>query len=364
MTFRVSMASSPTSSDCMDTPKYIALHAKFLIMPHDEAVRNLGAAQPFKNEKFPPIKVAVLPDAVVLDGRGNVTSMPPLIGRPCFGRVEYFLRHRHKYPRTKIIGEDKREVKNSSRCDLCPVRAACAKVVAARVKSDINLMLTVKDCFGPSLDRNEPVTFTGQVGQNLWQPVLTSIIGVGPWQTSNDEHVRIVVENHRANQLRKWRDFSQKRRAAAVRNNEPDQWVIDQAPAERVRRYAALLKMCGPSAAHDRLKSWSGETCTSVARTWFVWTMLRAQRKKHGCSHIARYIIESGEDTRSWGAMRQRVLEDMKKIEHLYRVGAWQEAYDPCGPNYDPDLCSELEAAGITLLPFAEIGQPVSISAP
>ncbi len=82
------------------------------------------------------------PDDVQTDGLGNITLMPLLHRKPCFGRPEVYLRQHGRKKTIKVYGRD-REVA-ASRCGSCLIAAACKKVVFERIKSDTNIRAAVR----------------------------------------------------------------------------------------------------------------------------------------------------------------------------------------------------------------------------
>jgi hypothetical protein len=83
-----------------------------------------------KRLRLPRVR-GISPGQVALDADGNVTRMPLVIGRPCFGQPTAFMRHggaRYTYsPRQKSW--------HPTRCTRCPVSNACAFVAEERLQS-------------------------------------------------------------------------------------------------------------------------------------------------------------------------------------------------------------------------------------
>jgi hypothetical protein len=71
------------------------------------------------------------PAQVAVDGRGNVTRMPLLIGRPCFGQVSAFLRHGGG----QTVYSPRQKSWHPTRCARCPVSKACEFVAEERLRS-------------------------------------------------------------------------------------------------------------------------------------------------------------------------------------------------------------------------------------
>jgi hypothetical protein len=71
------------------------------------------------------------PGQIRLDHAGNITMMPPLVGRPCFGQPTAFLRHGNR----RFVYSPRQKSYQPTRCERCPVKRACAFVAEERLQS-------------------------------------------------------------------------------------------------------------------------------------------------------------------------------------------------------------------------------------
>lgn len=137
-----------------------------------------------------------------MDNVGNIIDMPPLRGKPCFGRPETFFRH--GYATKKVPNVYGSMVDSSNhQCGRCPVRIACGFVCTVRVfqNSEMKDALSawVKDC---DSRQNGTRIYTGASGR-FWTEFLKAIVRRGPFSNSNDRWLKGQDELLRTQQREK-----------------------------------------------------------------------------------------------------------------------------------------------------------------
>jgi hypothetical protein len=114
-------------------------------LSHEEALNHWGMkSNPWKigNKilRRPKLLVEINPALVYVSEVGNVLSMPPVVGMPCFGLPMPHLR----FIDLKILSPTTNAL-FKHRCGNCPVNAACAKVVGARTSWEPTLKQRTKE---------------------------------------------------------------------------------------------------------------------------------------------------------------------------------------------------------------------------
>lgn len=76
-------------------------------------------------------KTSIASNQIRLDGAGNITKMPELLNKPCFGIPTAWLRHGRQ---KAIFNKNTKQYEHNSRCDICRVNLACKKVIKSRIR--------------------------------------------------------------------------------------------------------------------------------------------------------------------------------------------------------------------------------------
>lgn len=245
-------------------PNPLCIDARFTFASYEVEVHHWGGANPWgANAKLPSIDDVASGFTVATDGRGNVTRMPRLIGRPCFGRVEVFMRHGAPARPEKVVRKT-RIVKEQTRCTRCQVRSSCKGLVTERIKAmpEIESAIVVWHTQCEWLSGGIR-TYTGPIGR-LWTHVLKCIVRAGQFSNTNDLFVAKHVATSNDRLKEKWRDDKRRQRQRNLVDGQRDDATLKTAPGEADRRLRLLLNYCrGEATPHD-LKLWDEATCRSV----------------------------------------------------------------------------------------------------
>lgn len=318
-------------------PNPLPIDGRFIFSSFESEVHHWGSEDPWgPHTRMPKIRHTInIPD-VITDQLGNVITMPPLIGRPCFGRIETFLRHAKPAEEKKIV-RDNREVEVRTRCMRCTVRGPCKALVTERINSSPEISDTLRTWYQQSILCHAKRVYTAETGR-LWTNLLVSIVRKGRFFSSNDA---VVAENTlRANEFlkEKWRHDKRRQRNSNLTRGLQDHFTLACVVEERDRRLELLLAFCGGSSAPRDMKRWDATTCTLVADTWLAITSLKAERRKSGSTNVARWLIASGRSNgRKERALITRVGQDMKKLQRVECLRVWG-VFDPLGETYDAEL--------------------------
>lgn len=315
----------------------LPIGGRFLFSSFEEEVHHWGSENPWgSNTRLPPIRHMMLATEVSTDKRGNVLSMPPLIGRPCFGRIETFLRHAKPAEQTKIV-RNNREVASRTKCMGCAVRGPCKALVAERIHSSLEIKTALVAWYSRTMIQHGKRIYTGPVGR-LWTIVLKSIVNQGQFNSSNDAIVRVFVADTHDRLKEKWRQDKRRQRNSDLGDGLPDKFTLECVNEERDDRYRSLLTFCQGASAPRDMRRWNAATCSLVSNTWLAVTTLKAERRRGGSTAVARWLIANERsDGRGERALITRVGQDMKKIKRVEHLSVWGP-FDPLGHRYDAEL--------------------------
>ena len=272
---------------------------------------------------------------VVTDGIGNITAMPHLLGKPCFGRPETFFRHGNRtLPYTLSSGRKTRSV--SHRCGACGasgVRDACRKVSVERVLSDPTISAALGLWGRTSQSMHSEYVYVGPAGR-YWTAVLKAIADRGPFANVNDA---IVVEHDlRKVETRRKAESAARQRRRLVNQCQglpPTAEFSGAAFNEQARRHDILCKLASdPSSPLINKMFPAGRRLLS--NVWLASVMLEEQRIVPTGRAIASWLVErSLHEGMKFESLRTRVARDMKRIGILEDASSGPAVWEP----FDPD---------------------------
>lgn len=269
------------------------------------------------------------PAEVRTDGRGNVVSSPLIWRKPCFGRLERYVRaHTGFDVWTDESGQRK---PSPTPCDTCAglspgVHRACGIVVSERCQSNPTIEATFDAWETACGDYFGPRCFIGHRFV-LWQAFLQSIIDHGGWTNVNDDQVKLE-------HLRRKLDEKERRKIAAklgrkrqrdARRSVPIAITADYLQAlltERDRR-AAKVKSLRPLAGQTKqsmlwLINLKDEYCDRIADVWSARELLiRCGKRVTGKAIAAQMIGNNRDYGLKIGSLAARVYDDLKRIAKL-----------------------------------------------
>jgi hypothetical protein len=317
-------------------------------------VMRAGNRDPWKHLGRLNQKTEIQPDQVEMDAAGNITKMPLLENKPCFGRAETLLRHgeRTRPFKTKFGTM----VETTTQCGRCPslTRRSCIKVVTHRVKANPAIHAALKewqkycdDHLGGARD------YTGHVASEHWGAFKKAIAARGPFTSVNDDAVKEAEAERKAMQTAKWRvskatyrdKLREKRRRA---RQLPSAQFVANARDERNRRIKALRDAMDdpmqprciskvPLAHRDR-------TAVLTANAAFVREILIEADRPAGPGVIARHLVELGlNEGVGVGTLKARMPNDLQRAYECEIRGIWSRF----NPHSDLDEYAEPDDAAV-----------------
>jgi hypothetical protein len=294
-------------------------------------VRKFGGPLPYRKENGGQLhlqhQTQFAPVEVETDRGGNITQMPLLLRKPCFGRPERYIRGCLKVGAEYGDADDQgARARGRTQCGRCPVALACGKVAFERIDSApaISKALTawIDANDARKLDGSRPLSFYGEL-RRLWDAFLQAVIDHGGWSSFNDDNVRLH-EVRKAKDDRRKHNEARRRRTArrrAAYSGTAKPLTVDYFNALQVERdsRARHLKQLRVSAKKDPwLFKLPPERCDRIADVWQGREMLtRAAQKSTGVA-IAKWMVREG---RNYGlaerSLVSRVCDDLKRIAKL-----------------------------------------------
>jgi hypothetical protein len=253
------------------------------------------------------------PSDVEMDDQGNITNMPLLIGRPCFGIPTAYLRHGRKKPQWV----QKSQSYKPTRCMKCKVQAACEKVCRARIKLIPEMGETIKDWQkkGGRVALKTPVKHPKC---DVSFEKITRLTKQHPFSSSNDDKVKAFYAKQRIDFLEKDKLRKRKARAKAIKEGAIDDGVMDFLKRSRVFRLILLKQACKEKPLSPRLRHLDEQGIVNTADVWLEKAILLAEKKKVNPSKIAKNLIEKDKSKGvSYDVLRGRVTTDLRRIEFL-----------------------------------------------
>lgn len=272
------------------------------------------------------------PSDVITDGSGNITSMPLLIGKPCFARPEVFFRHGR---RTRIFrdanGIDR--LSSNHQCGRCPIGVweACGRTSYERIQSD----LSMKEAFAEWRDVcaaafGGDLVCTG-VASLSWGAFKKAIAHRGRFENSNIQAIRDAEECERLEKNE--RNASRKATQRAKVREACVQGIEDGSSGrsldmERDRRREALLEVLGKRDQHPSLAKVPANKCQATAaitaNAWMVREMLVGAGEVCNPGRIANYMAKNGlSEGLEYPTLKARMASDLKRITICERLGVW-----------------------------------------
>ena len=273
---------------------------------------------------------------VVTDGMGNITAMPHLLGKPCFGRPETFFRHGNRtLPYTLPSGKETQSV--AHRCGACGVsgvREACRKVSVERVLSDPTISAALSLWGKTSQSMHSEYVYVGAAGR-YWTAVLKAIADRGPFASVNDA---IIAEYDLRNyEMRRKAESAARQRRRLVNQCQglpPTTEFSSAASNEQARRHDILRKLAKDPTAPSIIYKMHAEGRRLLSNVWLASVMLKEQRIAPTGRAIAIWLIErSLHEGMKFESLRTRVARDMKRISMLEDASSTPAVWAP----FDPD---------------------------
>ena len=247
---------------------------------------------------------------------GNITGMPLIVGRPCFGILTAFLRFRAATKFVKGKGQQP-----ASRCWTCKSKEHCDGVIRRRIEASP----AIKGAFhrwllaeGPS-DILKP-GWQGRTG-STWRRLVTACIA-NPFTSSN---VALVAAHYREND-EKLLD-ADRRRQAMNRKRNAQVGALDPrhlqdlkvAQARRARVLVAAVNEARINRVPKALALLPDQSVRELLDVWLARETLKAQKLQARPSAIARWIVDNrlSNFCANPNALATRVTRDLHRLKTL-----------------------------------------------
>ena len=228
-------------------------------------------------------------DDVQIDDQGDITAMPALHKKPCFGIITAVLRH-YKSSVGTFWANGKPML---TRCGRCPIRGVCKTVVFTRIKSDPELTKAVlawrdagRDNFGKE-----------------WSLLVDAVVKRGPFASVNDDLIRRSYSPQA--ERRRIADAARKKAKRAA-DRPFDGFRVDEDyfafKAERLRRYERLTAAVAHPEAPFNIAGLDREQISLTVACWEA-AFLRARAIKS----VTPYTLAT------WFHMRRRFTDRRRR---------------------------------------------------
>lgn len=289
------------------------------LMDYADKVYRFGQEQPLKSGDKLSNKVKFEVEQVLTDGLGNLTQMPPLLRKPCFGIPTAYLRHSFAAP--KYVHRMKKWVHNG-RCDRCQISKSCEKVSRERLSylcqqnSEFRLLFDLWRNSGGLEEAGFAKAFV-KLRQRHWTRMV-HLLSLCYFESINDVQVTEYWKKEDASKKAIRDRIQLKERKLLWLEGEDLRGLLNclQEPTKFRARllYAASRDDAGP-------KYIKGIAQSSILMTCRVWCGLQLAKytgKKENPSSIARCMLNCTDiDSWSHNVLRSRVKTDMVRIRRL-----------------------------------------------
>lgn len=296
-------------------------------------VRSFGGAKPYVDirgeRKNLSHRTNLQPDEVETDGRGNVTDMPLLKGKPCFGRPERLIRG--LFEGEAWYDEHGNRRPGETPCHRCEELClgtflACQNVASERIGTAPAIEAAFVDWIDATGNASGPVCFSGAHSRR-WKAYLDAIASHGGWTNINDDQVKVAAitaaENDRKRRRENERVRRQRERELRASLGRPvTAEFLKSVDLERDRRAIHLksLRVVRGDKPQDTLwlRNLPDETCERVANVWRAREVVERSNGFSSGKAIAEELDASGHSNgMTLATLQARVSDDLKRIKKL-----------------------------------------------
>ena len=289
-------------------------------LTHAEKIQHWGGENPWKGMRLPREVRPIKTGHILLDG-GNITKMPPLIGRPCFGQVAAVLRHGGHQP----FWNPRARLLLQSRCMRCPVREACEHVVDERLRATPEIDEAYRQWRGAggrtATWSNEP----GGLARIRYRELLHLLKTTVSFTSCNDgrttAHYESVVEARREKDRIRQRSKRSRERIKRARAGSFDPKVVHILNSHRIWRQVEHLQARKHPQGPRQLKQAPVSSSVFDAQVWVAKTRINFRGDDANPSNTAREMQTLGfEPHRSHNALRDAVKRSLTRVALLERT--------------------------------------------
>jgi hypothetical protein len=299
-----------------------------------------------KRLRLPPCR-SFSPSQIELDSAGNVTRMPLLLSRPCFGQPTAFLRHASR----RFVYSPRQKSYQPTRCERCPVKSACAFVAEERLQSTPKLAELYREWRNlGGAEQTWPTNGPAGTAAVRVRELLLELQKM-TFTTHRDQEVRDHYEQTIEAKLAEDRERKRRERErqaiekARVGEITPEvERVLDGHRAWRAVEHRR-------AAAHPKAPRWLRQAQRNDslfdASVWLAYTRISLRGRDPNPYSCAVELHRMGlELHRSVNALRDRVGRSIERMHRLQRLNI-NDPKDPVWPRF---TLSELKE-GLRLQP-------------
>ncbi|RVQ68744.1 hypothetical protein EKN06_00475 [Croceicoccus ponticola] len=308
-------------------------------------VRRFGSSQPFRDAEGTRRNLSHITNlgrgAVKTDGNGNVTEMPLLEGKPCFGRPERFVRG--IFDGKPWVDEGGTYRAGGTPCHSCETKTlgtflACSDLSIERMESSAAIEPAFVEWIEATGDDHGPRCFVGANGKR-WDGFLAAIEAHGGWTNINDDQTKVAAianAEREKNRRRESENVRRKRtrdlRASHGQTITPEYLhALDLERGRRARHLKSLKNVQGAKPQDTLwLRNLPDATCERIADVWRAKELLQRERGISTGKAIAEQLVANG---RAHGmalpTLQARVSEDLKRVAKLEGDGIRAPLWGP-----------------------------------
>jgi hypothetical protein len=290
-------------------------------LSHAEKIQHWAQEEPWSGLKLPRNVPQLKAGHIFLDRAGNITKMPELIGRPCFGQVTAFLRHGGHQPFWQPVA---RRWMNS-RCMRCPARAACEYVVEERLRATPHIEAAYREWRGAGgREATWKTKSPGGLARTHYRELLRLLRTTVQFTSENDEiaiaHYESVLRKRREKDRDRQRQKRLQRALERARAGEFNDEVEEILKLQRIWRQIRHAEAKKHPGAPRQLELAPPDSSVFDSQVWLAKTRLELRGKAVNDSNTAKEMQLLGfELHRSRNALRDRVRRSLTRVALLER---------------------------------------------
>lgn len=252
---------------------------------------------------------------VKTDKKGNVTSMPLLVGRPCFGIIT--ARLRHGTLADTIIRRGKFAGTVPSRCGRCNVHDACHRLVDERITAKPVIADAVKNWANKGGRDIFKTQEAFHANRGSWTTLVQTVRN-NVFTSVNDQAVAASWIAEEKARLERDRIRKAEERRKARRRGIIDFDLAKQAMVERNDRIVRLEHARKHASPPHWITKLNDQSSTIIADAWMTHYLLRAAKNITNPSSIATKMMKRGRYRHlAHGSLRARLKNDLARAIQL-----------------------------------------------
>lgn len=253
-----------------------------------------------------------------MNDKGDITRMPPLPWRPCFGQVGAYLRHGGM----DLVFNPKNGSYQKSRCARCDARNACHYVAEKRLRSSPQIGDAYQNWL--AVGGRECTWGAGSSKASTPRLRLRDLLRElrnAAFKSVNDEYVLATYQSKIDERKQKDAERKRKQRArdsvAMAKTGDVDLATAEVLEAHRLVRKANFEYLAATSDAPTRIKRCPPETADFDSLVWVAFQRIALTGAKPNPSSCAAELARMGVgNDRNQNALRSKVSRSLvRKVE-------------------------------------------------